>query len=356
MMHLNSRKNNIGGDQQFDCKECDHKAGSKPLLYYHIKKVHEGQIFSCPYCNHKSILSYHLKTHIKAVHEGLTFSCPDCETKFTQKGSLNKHIKSLHEGVTFECEHCKDKFLRKDKLLIHIRSVHEGVMFSCPHCDYKAARKYSIDTHKQSVHDRVTFPCPQCKYKTSRRSTLRTHIKEVHEHISYQCPHCKYKGTQANLRKHLKVIHKSLTQCPHCKYKTVWKDKLRKHIKLLHKGEEPQSNMADEDFISDDEECHQNPTNDINTNQSEQEYFEPDIKKEHLSAAETDFVISDDEEDKEINISDKFSTGHQYLCPISSCTYSHSVRDGDKQQERAHFDTSHSDMPNLDNLHFIRLL
>ena len=46
-----------------------------------------------------------------------------------------------------------------------------------------------------------------------------------------------------------------------------------------------------------------------------------------------------------------------YLCPISSCTFSHSLRDGDNQQdqERAHFMTRHSDVKHIDNLHFIRL-
>ena len=91
--------------------------------------------------------------------------------------------------------------------------------------------------------------------------------------------------------------------------------------------------------------------------QPEQEYFEPDIKIEKLPVAENDdFDISDDEEDQHQE-GDKPATRHRYLCPISSCTFSHSLRDGDNQQdqERAHFMTSHSDVKNIDNLHFIRL-
>ena len=145
------------------------------------------------------------------------------------------------------------------------------------------------------------------------------------------------------------------------------------HVKLNHKGEklhvsdldtEPQSMSGEEDFISDDEERQQSPsvneksTDDAkieSTGQCQQEYFEPYMKIEKLSAAgNDDFNISDDEEDQRKE-GDESSTGQRYLCPISSCTFSHHVKDGDNQQERAHFVTSHSDVQNIDNLHFIRL-
>ena len=114
--------------------------------------------------------------------------------------------------------------------------------------------------------------------------------------------------------------------------------------------------------ISDDEESQQSPVNEKSTDDVEiestgQEYFEPDIKIENLSAAgNDDFNISDDEEDQ-CQGGDEPATGQRYLCPISSCTFSHSLRDSDNQQdqEEAHFMTSHSDVKNIDNLHFIRL-
>ena len=171
---------------------------------------------------------------------------------------------------------------------------------------------------------------------------------------------------------HIKSVHEGITrQCPLCKFNTARKGGLKKHIKLKHKGEkldvpdpdtEPQSTTGEDDFISDDEEI-ESPLSDKSTDgiktegtmQTEQEYFEPDIKIEKLPAAgNDDFNISDDEEDQRKE-GDEAATGQRYLCPISSCTFSHSVRDGDNQQERAHFVTSHSDVQNIDNLHFIRL-
>ena len=214
------------------------------------------------------------------------------------------------------------------------------------HCGYKATRKSSIQIHIRSVHRGQKFPCPQCDYKATQKARVQQHIKFVHEGITHQCPHCKFK--------------------------TARKRKLLTHVKSKHKSEEldvpdpdtkPKSIDGDDDFISDDEESQQSPVNnkstaDIkieSTMQTEQEYFEPDIKIEKLSAAgNDDFNISDDEEDQ-CKEGDECATGQRYLCPISSCTFSHHVKDGDNQQERAHFVTSHSDVQNIDNLHFIRL-
>ena len=228
---------------------------------------------------------------------------------------------------------------------------------------------------------------------------------------SHQCFQCDYTATQkGDLQRHIKSVHEGIThQCPHCKHKTALKYRLMRHIKLNHIGEnlddpdtELQSTVGGEDdFISDEEERELDPVNDIKIEsamQPEQEYFEPDIKVEKLPAAENDdfettgsksaagikiestmqkeqeyfeadikieklpaagnddFNISDDEEDQ-CKEGDECATGQRYLCPISSCTFSHSLRDGDNQQdqERAHFMTSHSDVQNIDNLNFIRL-
>ena len=100
---------------------------------------------------------------------------------------------------------------------------------------------------------------------------------------------------------------------------------------------------GEEDFILDDEERQQSPsvneksTDDAkieSTGQCLQEYFEPDMKIEKLSAAgNDDFNISDDEEDQ-CQGGDEPATGQRYLCPISSCTFSHSLRDSDNQQDQ----------------------
>ena len=141
------------------------------------------------------------------------------------------------------------------------------------------------------------FSCTHCEFKTSRQWYLNRHIKLVHEGIAHQCPHCNFK--------------------------TAWKVSLTKHVKLLHKGEKIP--------------------------------LIPDVPIiESQSSTEEDDIISDDEEQNPVN--DKSSTeglGQRYLCPLSSCTFSY--HDGEKQQERAHFVSSHSDVQNIDNLHFIRL-
>ena len=74
---------------------------------------------------------------------------------------------------------------------------------------------------------------------------------------------------------------------------------------------------------------------------------------EDISDNEDD-LISDDEEDNQKNsVKDKYVKDYCYLCPISSCTYS--LSNNDKQLERKHFETSHSTMDNIDNVHFLKL-
>ena len=136
-------------------------------------------------------------------------------------------------------------------------------------------------------------------------------------------------------------------------------------MKLNHKGDklpfihDTKSISNEYEFISDDEESKQSPVNEKSTAgikvestmQTEHEYFEPDVKIEMPAAENDDSDISDVEGGFES------ATEQCYLCPISSCTFSHSLKDGMKHQdqERAHFMTSHADVKNIDNLHFIKI-
>ena len=390
----------------FPCPNCDYEAKVKGGLQRHIESIHDGKVFLCPDCDYKAKYKTNLQRHIKSIHDGEVISCPDCESKFVQRSTLNRHIKvfhnnseeketfhctmpnceyetpwknglkihieSVHEGLTNQCPNCKYKTVSKGNLQRHIKSAHEEVI-SCSYCEYETAstRKKQLYIHIRSVHGEQMFPCPYCGYKATRKSSIQIHIRSVHRGQKFPCPQCDYKAKQkANVQQHIKFVHEGIThQCPHCKFKSAWKHYFMTHVKSNHKGEkldvpdpdtEPQSTTGEDDFISDDEESplSDKSTDDIKTEgtmQTEQEYFEPDIKIEKLPAAgNDDFNISDDEEDQRKE-GDEAATGQRYLCPISSCTFSHSVRDGDNQQERAHFVTSHSDVQNIDNLHFIRL-
>ena len=63
--------------------------------------VHDGVQYQCNQCDYKAGWQGDLKMHRMSDHECVKYQCILCDSKFSSQGNLKKHKMSIHEGVIF---------------------------------------------------------------------------------------------------------------------------------------------------------------------------------------------------------------------------------------------------------------
>ena len=130
----------------------------------------------------------------------------------------------------------------------HVKCTHSEANIFCSKCDYKTTRKSSMKTHLQRKHQNI-FVCQYCMKKFSWIGLMR-HIKKVHKTLTdptvieslletenkYACEHCNYQAThQSNLRAHIQSKHEKIKYtCNQCNKQFKWKHDLNRHLQSKH--------------------------------------------------------------------------------------------------------------------------
>ena len=336
----------------------------------------ELSMFKCDRCSYSTKYTAHLEDHQNVVHEGVIIGCPveGCSSRFTNRSNIGDHIKRMHHEKTFKCLECDYVAKTQRTLRVHF-GLHHGVKyFACEFCDFKAGFQFVISRHTRKKHaGELTEDqqkslniqtCQNCGFK-SNKSKITEHLKDGCNRDSYYkkgkptsnpltCEKCdyvtEYKG---NLRKHRKLHennsysfvprkgNKRESRAPD-KGKGNGKDTVLNHNQTSTENK-PQMKEYYEEIISPIktekvcdpqlEKTNKKAPNNGNgkcpvpKKEEVQEYYEEiisPIKNEQLCDPKTE-DISGDEDDTMIlqnGLSLKIKTEQlQYLCPISSCTF-----------------------------------
>ena len=204
-------------DLKFDCKECDKKFVSKPILKNQIerhrlenyeflrdKTYHsESKMFVCTLCHTKLPSFRGIVTHALYIHgediklfeqdiseEDLVFQCNSCELKFVNELSLYYHNSKCHD-LDVEKKHyklCVVNFKTDNGFLHHKYKIHKlelnalsknytssDMVFKCTICPKKCATQLSLDYHITNTHS---------------KSNGKPKIKVKVEHFEKYCQLC----------------------------------------------------------------------------------------------------------------------------------------------------------------------
>ena len=85
---------------------------------------------------------------------------------------------------------------------------HRGISFSCNKCPNKYYDNAQLNRHVKMVHG-VELICKECDFKTSNKYYLKDHIERLHDET-----------------------HASSYNCNLCDFKTMFKVRLQKHTKF----------------------------------------------------------------------------------------------------------------------------
>ena len=265
----------------------------------------------------------------------IKFPCNQCDHIANRRDSLRAHVRTKHKLIRYTCERCQFKFTEQKDLKRHVEAQHEGVIYQCEYCDHKAKQKRHLRNHINIRHKGVNYPCDQCNFKTKWKTNLREHINTKHKGIAYTCDECDYKTIWRNsLQIHKNSKHEGVTSpCDQCDYIAIRRSYLLKHIKIKHL----KSTVNIEILPAQEQE--------IKT------------KKLAFDDEGQDDFISEEEEDERIeNSKHLYCDNNQtvkrerkgvlklFLCPISSCTFSH--KEDNLNLELDHLKERH---PHVDN-------
>ena len=321
------------------------------------KQVQDELImFHCDRCHYSTKYPHHLQDHQDVVHEGVIIGCPfeECSSRFTNRSNISDHVKRMHNKETFKCLECDYVAKTQRVLRVHF-GLHHGVKyFACEFCDYTGGYQYVISRHVRKKHageltedqrkNLSIQTCQNCGFK-SDKSKIKKHVKDCfNKDRKFQCQVCKSLDLTAifknslSLTYHMKEKHSSNPfTCEKCHYKTGHESRLRRHRKLHEKssfvprkknrkrslsGAPDTGNgtgiVLNHNQVRESVKTENKPT----ITEKVQEYYEKikseacDPQMEDISGEEDGTIMLKND----LNLSIK-TEQHQYLCPISSCTF-----------------------------------
>lgn len=152
-----------------DCRECQIKFGSLPLLVQVIE-CQEKSAEASNTMGSTSLSSEKATTNNKvntssgsaidlpepstsSAHSSNTrksMTCPHCSKSFTHRGDFNKHIRTHTGEQPYKCEICNKRFAHTSNLNRHLK-VHSGDRpYVCTVCNKNFNRKDKLDLHKKT--------------------------------------------------------------------------------------------------------------------------------------------------------------------------------------------------------------
>ena len=364
----------------FECDICKKTFKSPYNLEQHIDTAHNGVIQRCNICNVIIRSAANMSQHVKAMHRTETFKCNECYYIGSTKRHLTVHIGLYHKEKNFLCKYCDFKAGYQHRINHHMKRNHGNKMTEdelktfkiqkCPDCEYKTGAAFTMRKHMKS-HDSKKLSCKLCGYVTYTKNSLKDHYSSNHSNKIVMCKQCSFISyEQHRLNSHIKRAHSgNVFDCEVCNYKTGDKNNFK-----LHTTTNSHKKRINGKYLR--QEISSSPTMltvpDIN------EYFEPkelkneisDDEEETLTSDSKNFLelkvelkedwsnqISDDEMEEEAskttqNLSSGLWRSVQYLCPISSCSFS--LPDNDENKKLSHLKFRHKDI-DRNSINFIKL-
>lgn len=180
-----------GVKKSFSCHLCGRSFPRNPLLRFHVKSKHTGQVPRIPCliqtCSMTFIQKRSMKQHVNAVHtKKIAYKCPKCPMKFYNIDNLKYHLGAKHDkgNSSFRCHVCDVRICSKSSLKVHINSVHMGIKpFKCPFpmCSQACAHKRDLKIHINVRHTKeIVYGCTQCPKKFYARKNLTNHFNNMH--------------------------------------------------------------------------------------------------------------------------------------------------------------------------------
>ena len=373
----------IHKDNIFKCEKCDYNTKVEQYFQIHIGRCQGENTLSCERCPYKVtnevVGKQKMKDHIEIVHEGVRLTCHLCNVKLTRKSNLDKHMQEKHSTETFQCNLCNYLSSCKRNVTRHVRRVHDEKKFNCNICEFKAAFEWGITKHKSMCHqDHLSniealklkkFKCQLCVYQAKQSNHLKIHMR-VHDQgkepltiypsmIRMKCKICGQEPSKAGFRKHLFLMHDiarrtadddivNTEKCSDCNTIPNTKRKYINHLYWMHSSEDiakvypssskKKSNKRSIESFQDPDEL-KNPSEDKDVDEDISEDEVP--FGEYFENVDCGQIIKDESEEDVKCISNEVDEGKskEYLCPISSCTFT--LPGKNEMSEANHFRSNH---------------
>ena len=238
-------------DEAFDCEECNFLFGSEQLLQNHINAAH-GQK------NNEEVIANENTTDCEVEDKETSFLCGQCDLCFDSLEECLGHV----DAHMFKCFKCS--FENEDKTVVdnHENDAHPILVELSSNSDEvddsrnEATWGANIeDAPKQSTTTKTTecVICPFCKLQSKDLDMLKKHIESIHttgdikrnteddiiakdSEPCTKCQYCSVTGNQAEMRRHLEIIHFVCTQCTSSFMDSTT---LKNHIEAKHTEIEP---------------------------------------------------------------------------------------------------------------------
>ena len=329
----------LHGRETFKCQECEYEAKSQRAVRVHYGRHHGVKYFACEFCDFKAgyqhIINKHmLGAHAKELPESQQkklniMTCEKCGYKGT-KNRMNRHLESClksphrsrYKGSEFQCQTCKNAnvnifFKYKASLNRHINDKHSANPLKCEKCDYQSGYKSSLLLHKGMVHEKEKLFCNSCTYSGYNNSFL-DHLRRIH-----------------NLPK-MPELARNFLRCASCdeiprtktgyQIHTFWKhsESYAHPVYPRNKDKNPRSPIKTNQVSVTKNAMDEKAKTENVHEYVEEESISPIKLEEDIGNNDSDEISEDEQEiqiqrDKETEVkTEKF----QYLCPISSCTFS----------------------------------
>ena len=199
------------------CSKCNKVfARSNDLRKHGLR--HTTERIKCNLCDKSYKAEEDLKRHIENIHTQKhigRWKCKTCKKECAQRVSMVIHEKK-HEGLEYKCLVCGKNFMCKYRLAYHTKRQHDEseTKFKCNVCDKKFAHKSGLYNHKK-IHKEVLHHCKFCDHSCNDLNNLKVHEKSHHQIYIIKCPECEKEfRKQANLKSHMKLMHRNTTLYP----------------------------------------------------------------------------------------------------------------------------------------------
>jgi KRAB domain-containing zinc finger protein len=183
-------------------------------------KAEREMRYKCKYCGKGwGFLSQNLQH--ERIHEK-KHKCTKCTARFAETYLLRNHMIKWHGpdsvGSLLVHNHTLKKNLKKKEISNNVpleslgsTGVNSSNKIKCPVCPRLLKNKENLRVHMR-IHNGIRpFSCKHCPYRASQWGQLNTHLKCHSEKHTHQCDFCtaSYKH-EANLTRHIKLVHKEL--------------------------------------------------------------------------------------------------------------------------------------------------
>ena len=384
------------------CKYCDYKQINFTKMKQHMIKSHTKQmapeelisitieIKKCEFCAYKTYRSDKFKSHVE-THKSKKkkVCCKACDFETFEMLHLKEHYKIKHPEKVYFCKSCTFSSFSEANYKRHIKENHidSEDIYECKLCSFQAPNLYKFNNHYSNVHRyQELFICKICNYSSKQTRSFLRHIERKH-HLKISakwdknekiCSFCGNKPkTIRSFQLHLYWRHSDKDIVENV---TTKKEHFRIVKKTSGTGSSPSMSLMSDisEYIDPEEEGEQISDEEVDNPNGVEEYSSSHEIKNEISDDEEDTAsdtimkiepkveltedftdqISDDEMEgpdtmkTKQNVSSGLPRNVQYLCPISSCSFS--VPDNDKNKRLSHMELRHK---NIDSnyLNFIKL-